>query len=197
VAALTPRAEIEGEMGDQHMGLQARLMSQALRKLTAIISRTRSAVIFINQLRQKIGIVYGNPETTTGGQALKFYCSVRLDIRKKKVIKRGDEAIGSEVKVKVVKNKLAPPFREAEFEILYGTGVNKLGELVDTAEKLGVVEKTGAWYSYDGAKLGQGKDKVLAHLDEHPALAQQLRDTLLKQARTQYPPAAAETGGAS
>ncbi len=183
VAALTPRAEIEGEMGEAHMGLQARLMSQALRKLTAIISRTRTAVIFINQLRMKIGVVYGNPETTTGGNALKFYCSVRLDIRKKKVIKRGEESIGNEVKVKVVKNKLAPPFREAEFEILYGIGVNKLGELVDTAEKLGIVEKTGAWYSYEGAKLGQGKDKVVAHLDEHPVLAQQLRDLLIKQAK--------------
>ena len=183
VAALTPRAEIEGEMGDTHMGLQARLMSQALRKLTAIISRTRTAVIFINQLRMKIGVVYGNPETTTGGNALKFYCSVRLDIRKKKVIKRGEESIGSEVRVKVVKNKLAPPFREAEFEILYGTGVNKLGELVDTAEKLGIVEKTGSWYSYEGAKLGQGKDKVQAHLEEHPVLAQQLRDVLVKQAK--------------
>jgi recombination protein RecA len=183
VAALTPRAEIEGEMGDSHMGLQARLMSQALRKLTAQISRTRTIVIFINQLRQKIGVVYGNPETTTGGNALKFYASVRLDIRRKKPIKRGDETIGSECKVKVVKNKLAPPFREADFEILYGVGVNKLGELVDTAEKLGLVEKSGTWYAYDGAKLGQGRDKVLAHLDEHPALQQQLRDALIKQAR--------------
>ena len=137
----------------------------------------------MNQLRMKIGVVYGNPETTTGGNALKFYCSVRLDIRKKKVIKRGEESIGSEVRVKVVKNKLAPPFREAEFEILYGTGVNKLGELVDTAEKLGIVEKTGSWYSYEGAKLGQGKDKVQAHLEEHPVLAQQLRDVLVKQAK--------------
>jgi recombination protein RecA len=137
----------------------------------------------MNQLRQKIGVVYGNPETTTGGNALKFYCSVRLDIRRKKAIKRGDETIGSECKVKVVKNKLAPPFREADFEILYGTGVNKLGELVDTAEKLGVMEKSGTRYSYDGAKLGQGRDKVLAHLDEHPAMQQQLRDQLIKQAR--------------
>src|SRR4026209_536431 len=168
VAALTPRAEIEGEMGDTHMGLQARLMSQALRKLTAQISKTRAIVIFINQLRQKIGVVYGNPETTTGGNALKFYCSVRLDIRRKKAIKRGEETVGSEVKVKVVKNKMAPPFREADFEILYGIGVNKLGELVDTAEKLGLVEKSGTWYSYDGAKIGQGRDKMLAHLDEHP-----------------------------
>jgi recombination protein RecA len=183
VAALTPRAEIEGDMGESHMGLQARLMSQALRKLTAVISRTRTVIIFINQLRQKIGVVYGNPETTTGGNALKFYCSVRLDIRRKKPIKRGEETIGSECKVKVVKNKLAPPFREADFEILYGTGVNRLGELVDTAEKLGVVEKSGTWYSYEGAKLGQGRDKIIAHLDEHPALQIQLRDALLKQAR--------------
>jgi recombination protein RecA len=183
VAALTPRAEIEGEMGEAHMGLQARLMSQALRKLTAVISRTKTVVIFINQLRQKIGIVYGNPETTTGGNALKFYCSVRLDIRKKKVIKRGEDSVGSEVKVKVVKNKLAPPFREAEFEILFGTGVNKLGELIDTAEKLGIVEKSGTWYSYDGAKLAQGREKALAHLDEHPALADQLRAALVRQAK--------------
>jgi recombination protein RecA len=191
VAALTPRAEIEGDMGDTHMGLQARLMSQALRKLTAVISKTRTVVIFINQLRQKIGVVYGNPETTTGGNALKFYCSVRLDIRRKKAIKRGEESIGSEVKVKVVKNKLAPPFREAEFEILYGSGVNKLGELVDTAEKLGLMEKSGTWYSYEGTKIGQGRDKVLAHLDEHPALQQQLRTALVAQARR-----AAAGGGA-
>ncbi len=188
VAALTPRAEIEGEMGDSHMGLQARLMSQALRKLTAQISRTRTVVIFINQLRQKIGVVYGNPETTTGGNALKFYCSVRLDIRRKKAIKRGEETIGSECKVKVVKNKLAPPFREAEFEILYGTGINKLGELVDTSEKLGLIEKSGTWYSHDGNKLGQGRDKAMAHLEEHPALQQQLRDALVKQARASTAP---------
>ena len=183
VAALTPRAEIEGEMGDSHMGLQARLMSQALRKLTAVISRTRTVVIFINQLRQKIGVVYGNPETTTGGNALKFYCSVRLDIRRKKAIKRGEEVIGSECKVKVVKNKLAPPFREAEFEILYGTGVNRTAELVDTAEKFGLVEKSGTWYSYHGAKIGQGRDKAMAHFDENPQMQVQLRAALLAQAR--------------
>ena len=183
VAALTPRAELEGDMGDAHMGLQARLMSQALRKLTAVIAKTRTVVVFINQLRMKIGVMYGNPETTTGGNALKFYCSVRLDIRRKKAIKRGDETIGSECKVKVVKNKCAPPFREADFEILYGMGINKLGELVDTSEKLGLLEKSGTWYSHDGAKIGQGRDKVLAHLDEHPALQQQLRDALIKQAR--------------
>src|ERR1700756_713769 len=153
VAALVPKGELEGEMGDSKMGLQARLMSQALRKLTATISKTNTICIFINQLREKIGVMFGNPETTTGGNALKFYSSVRLDIRRKKAIKRGDETIGSECKVKVVKNKLAPPFREADFEILYGSGVNKLGELVDTAEKLGVMEKAGTWYSYEGAKL--------------------------------------------
>jgi recombination protein RecA len=191
VAALTPRAEIEGEMGDTHMGLQARLMSQALRKLTAAISRTRTIVIFINQLRQKIGVVYGNPETTTGGNALKFYCSVRLDIRRKKPIKRGEEMIGSEIKVKVVKNKLAPPFREADFEILYGTGVNRVAELVDTAEKLGLVEKSGTWYSYEGNKIAQGRDKALAHFDENPKLQEQLRDALIKLARH------AATGGAA
>jgi len=183
VAALTPRAEIEGDMGDAHMGLQARLMSQALRKLTAQISKTRTVVIFINQLRQKIGVVYGNPETTTGGNALKFYCSVRLDIRRKQSLKRGDEVIGSQCKVKVVKNKMAPPFREAEFDILYGTGIHKLGELVDTGEKLGLVEKSGTWYSYGTEKLGQGRDKALAHLGEHPALQVQLREQLIKQAR--------------
>ena len=183
VAALTPRAEIEGDMGDSHMGLQARLMSQALRKLTAQIARTKTIVVFINQLRQKIGVIYGNPETTTGGNALKFYCSVRLDIRRKKAIKRGEEVIGSECKVKVVKNKLAPPFREADFEIIYGQGIHKLGELVDTAEKLGLLEKSGTWYAYQGTKLGQGREKVLAHLEEHPALQTQLRDALVKQAK--------------
>jgi recombination protein RecA len=199
VAALTPRAEIEGEMGDAHMGLQARLMSQALRKLTGQISRTRTVLIFINQLRQKIGVVYGNPETTTGGNALKFYCSVRLDIRRKKAIKRGDESIGSECKVKVVKNKLAPPFREADFEILYGTGINKLAELVDTSEKFGLMEKSGTWYSYGGAKLGQGREKVVAHLDEHPALQQQLREALVRQAKAaaSAPPPAHANGAAS
>jgi recombination protein RecA len=197
VAALTPKAEIEGEMGDSHMGLQARLMSQALRKLTAIINRTRTTVIFINQLRQKIGVVYGNPETTTGGNALKFYCSVRLDIRKKKTIKRGEESVGSEVKVKVVKNKLAPPFREAEFEILYGTGVNKMGELIDTAEKLGLVDKAGTWYSYGGQKLGQGRDKAQTFLDDNPLLVDQLRGALVKAAKLATAPGApaAAAGG--
>ena len=178
----------------------ARVISpRAITQRFEFVALSRGA--FCNQLRQKIGVVYGNPETTTGGNALKFYCSVRLDIRRKKAIKRGDETIGSECKVKVVKNKLAPPFREADFEILYGTGVNKLGELVDTAEKLGVVEKSGTWYSYDGTKIGQGRDKVLAHLDEHPAMQQQLREQLIRQARlaavTPSPAAAAAAGAAS
>ena len=183
VAALTPRAEIEGEMGDSHMGLQARLMSQALRKLTAVISRTKTVVIFINQLRQKIGVVFGNPETTTGGNALKFYCSVRLDIRRRKMIKRGEEIVGTETRVKVVKNKLAPPFREAHFEILYGIGINQTAELVDQSEQFGLVEKKGAWYSYNGEKLGHGRDKAMAHLTENPTTADEIRSILLERAK--------------
>ncbi len=188
VAALTPRAEIEGEMGDSHMGLQARLMSQALRKLTGAMARTKTAVIFINQLRMKIGLVFGNPETTTGGNALKFYASMRLDIRKGKPIKVGEEMVGSEVKVKVVKNKLAPPFREAQFEILYGTGVNKMAELIDTGERFGLVSKSGAWYAYEGERLGQGRERVAAHLIEHPAVAERLRAAVLERGRAGLPP---------
>ena len=183
VAALTPRAELEGDMGDSHMGLQARLMSQALRKLTAAVAKTKTVIIFINQLRQKIGVVYGNPEVTTGGNALKFYCSVRLDIRRKKVIKRDDVIVGCNTRVKVVKNKVAPPFREAEFEILFGTGVNRAGELIDSAEKLGVVDRNGAWYSYKGVKLGQGREKTLAHLREHPKKATEIQKLLWAQVR--------------
>jgi len=183
VAALTPRAEIEGEMGDHHMALQARLMSQALRKLTAAASRTKTTVIFINQLRLKVGVVFGNPETTTGGNALKFYSSVRLDIRRKKPIKVGDEIVGSCTRVKVVKNKMAPPFREANFEIMYGTGVNRLAELVDTAEGLGLVEKSGAWYSYKGEKLGHGRDKAMATLSEQPDMADQLKGLLMQHVK--------------
>jgi recombination protein RecA len=185
VAALTPRAEIEGDMGDSHMGLQARLMSQALRKLTAVISKTKTICVFINQLRMKIGVVYGNPETTTGGNALKFYCSVRLDIRKGKPIKRGEEVVGSETRVKVVKNKMAPPFREAHFEILYGQGVNKTGEVVDCAEAQGLLLKSGSWYSHGGTRLCQGREKMLAHMDENPALALGLRTELVERARLQ------------
>lgn len=174
VAALTPKAEIEGEMGDSHMGLQARLMSQALRKLTANIKRSNTLVIFINQIRMKIGVVYGNPETTTGGNALKFYASVRLDIRRIGPIKRGDEVIGNETRVKVVKNKVAPPFKQAVFDILYGEGVSRSGEIVDLGVGCGLIEKTGAWYNYQGEHIGQGKDNARIFLKEHPEKAAEI-----------------------
>jgi recombination protein RecA len=171
VAALTPKAEIEGEMGDSLPGLQARLMSQALRKLTATIKRTNCLVIFINQIRMKIGVMFGNPETTTGGNALKFYASVRLDIRRTGSIKKGEEVIGNETKVKVVKNKVAPPFRAAEFDILYGEGISREGEIIDLGATCNIVEKSGAWYSYNGERIGQGKDNVREYLREHPEVA--------------------------
>ncbi|MDF1583273.1 MAG: recombinase RecA [Methyloprofundus sp.] len=174
VAALTPKAEIEGDMGDSHMGLQARLMSQALRKLTANIKRSNTMVIFINQIRMKIGVMFGSPETTTGGNALKFYASVRLDIRRIGAIKKGDEIIGNETRVKVVKNKVAPPFKQAEFEIIYGEGVSFLGELVDLGVKYGFVNKAGSWYSYGNDKIGQGKDNVRLYLKENPDLVIEL-----------------------
>jgi recombination protein RecA len=174
VAALVPRAEIEGEMGDQLPGLQARLMSQALRKLTGNIKRTNTLVIFINQIRMKIGVMFGNPETTTGGNALKFYSSVRLDIRRIGSIKKGDEVIGSETRVKVVKNKVAPPFRQAEFDILYGEGISRLGEILELGVQAGVVEKSGAWYAYKKDRIGQGKDNAREYLREHPELASEL-----------------------
>ncbi len=174
VAALTPRAEIEGDMGDSHMGLQARLMSQALRKLTGNIKRSNTMVIFINQIRMKIGVMFGNPETTTGGNALKFYASVRLDIRRIGAIKRGDEVIGNETRVKVVKNKVAPPFKQCEFEILYGEGTSREGELIDLGVKHGLIEKAGAWYSYNEERIGQGKDNVRGFLKEHPEMADEI-----------------------
>ena len=174
VAALTPKAEIEGEMGDSHMGLHARLMSQALRKLTANIKRSNTLVIFINQIRMKIGVMFGNPETTTGGNALKFYASVRIDIRRIGAIKKGDEIIGNETRVKVVKNKVAPPFKQAEFEILYGEGISRNGEIIDLGVKINVVDKAGAWYSYCGERIGQGKDNAKQYLKEHPATAQEI-----------------------
>ena len=180
VAALTPRAEIEGEMGDSHMGLQARLMSQALRKMTGNAKRSNCMVIFINQIRMKIGVMFGSPETTTGGNALKFYASVRLDIRRIGQVKEGDEIVGSETRVKVVKNKMAPPFKEALFQILYGKGVNQLGELVDLAVAQELVQKAGAWYSYQGNKIGQGKNNVIRHLEEHPEIAKEL-DRLIRE----------------
>lgn len=184
VAALTPRAEIEGEMGDSHMGLQARLMSQALRKITGNAKRSNCMVIFINQIRMKIGVMFGSPETTTGGNALKFYASVRLDIRRVGQVKEGDEIIGSETKVKVVKNKMAPPFKEALFQILYGKGVNHLGELVDLAVQQNIVQKAGAWYSYQGDKIGQGKNNTIRHLEEHPELAQGIEAIIREQLLT-------------
>ena len=174
VAALTPRAEIEGEMGDHHVGLQARLMSQALRKITGNIKNANCLVIFINQIRMKIGVMFGNPETTTGGNALKFYASVRLDIRRIGAVKEGEEVIGSETRVKVVKNKVAPPFKQAEFQILYGSGINRMGEIVDYGVKLGMVDKAGAWYSYQGNKIGQGKNNVMKFLQENPEIAKEL-----------------------
>ncbi|MDR2637273.1 MAG: recombinase RecA [Zoogloeaceae bacterium] len=174
VAALTPKAEIEGEMGDSMMGVQARLMSQALRKLTANIKKTNTLVVFINQIRMKIGVMFGNPETTTGGNALKFYASVRLDIRRTGAIKRGDEVIGNETKVKVVKNKVAPPFREAFFDILYGEGISREGEIVELGVNHKIVEKSGAWYAYKGNKIGQGKDNAREFLKAHPEVAQEI-----------------------
>ena len=183
VAALTPKAEIEGEMGDSHMGLQARLMSQALRKITGNAKRSNCMVIFINQIRMKIGVMFGSPETTTGGNALKFYASVRLDIRRVGQVKEGEDIVGSETKVKVVKNKMAPPFREAMFQIMYGLGTNRLGELVDLAAAQDIVQKAGAWYSYKGSKIGQGKNNVIRYFEENPAIAEeiekQVRDLLL------------------
>jgi len=174
VAALVPRAEIEGEMGDSHMGLQARLMSQALRKLTGTISRSNTLVIFINQIRMKIGVMFGNPETTTGGNALKFYASVRCDIRRIAAIKQGEQTVGSRTRVRVVKNKVAPPFREAEFDIMYGIGINKAGEILDLGSELGVIEKSGAWYSYAGDRIGQGRDNACDFLRENPRMMAEL-----------------------
>lgn len=174
VAALVPKGELEGEMGDSKMGLQARLMSQALRKLTATISKTNTVCIFINQLREKIGVMFGNPETTTGGNALKFYCSVRLDIRRISQIKDGDAAVGNRVKVKVVKNKVAPPFRSAEFDIVFGEGISKIGEILDMGVELGIVQKSGSWFSYDGNKLGQGRDAVKDLLHDNPELSAEI-----------------------
>lgn len=181
VAALTPKAEIEGEMGDSHVGLQARLMSQALRKLTGAIKQTNTLCIFINQIRMKIGVMFGNPETTTGGNALKFYSSVRLDIRRIGAVKEGDEMVGNETRVKVVKNKVAPPFKQAEFQIMYGAGTNRLGEVIDFGVKLGLVDKAGAWYSYKGDKIGQGKANACKFLDENAEIAAEIESQVRAQ----------------
>jgi len=182
VAALTPRAEIEGDMGDSHMGLQARLMSQALRKLTGSIKKTNTLVIFVNQIRMKIGVMFGNPETTTGGNALKFYSSVRLDIRRIGAIKKGDEVIGAETRVKVVKNKVAPPFRQAEFDVLYGEGISLEGEIIEQGVQLNLIEKAGSWYSYNGEKIGQGKDNVRDFLKQNPEISKSLEDQIRSNA---------------
>lgn len=181
VAALTPKAEIEGDMGDTHMGLQARLMSQALRKMTGNIKNSNTLVIFINQIRMKIGVMFGSPETTTGGNALKFYASVRLDIRRIGSIKEGDEVVGSETRVKVVKNKVAPPFRQAEFQIMYGTGIYRMGEIIDLGVKLNLLDKSGAWYAYNGEKIGQGKKNVGVYLEANPQIAKDIEEKIRAQ----------------
>jgi recombination protein RecA len=190
VAALVPRAEIEGEMGDQHMGLQARLMSQALRKLTGSISKSMTCVVFINQIRMKIGVMFGNPETTTGGNALKFYASQRLEIRRIAAIKEGDQVVGNRTRVKVVKNKIAPPFKEAEFDIIYGLGISKEGEIVDLGVTLGVIEKSGSWYSFDGERIGQGRENVKRFLGEHLEIRDRISGLILEKAGLKKEPAA-------
>lgn len=189
VAALVPKAEIDGEMGDSHVGLQARLMSQGLRKLTAVISKTNCTVIFINQLREKIGVMFGNPETTTGGRALKFYASVRLDVRRIETLKQGGEMIGNRVRVKVVKNKIAPPFKEAEFDIMFGQGISKEGDILDLAAKVDIIDKSGAWYAYNGAKIGQGRENAKNYLKENPAIC----DEVEQKVRNYYALQGAET----
>ena len=195
VAALVPKAEIDGDMGDSHVGLQARLMSQALRKLTAAISKSNCIVIFINQLREKIGVMFGNPETTTGGRALKFYASVRLDVRRIEAIKQGGEVVGNRTRIKVVKNKIAPPFKEAEFDIMFGKGISREGDILDNAANLGIVNKSGAWYAYEGEKIGQGRDNAKQFLREHPEICQEIETKV----RTHYEmdgPAEAEDSNA-
>ena len=182
VAALVPKAEIDGEMGDSHVGLQARLMSQALRKLTAIISKSNCIVIFINQLREKVGVMFGNPEVTTGGRALKFYSSVRMDVRRIETLKQGGEVVGNRVRVKVVKNKIAPPFKEAEFDIMFGKGISKEGDILDLAVKENIVEKSGAWFAYDGSKIGQGRENAKQYLLSHPAICEEIE----AQVRVKY-----------
>jgi recombination protein RecA len=192
VAALVPRAEIEGEMGDSHMGLQARLMSQALRKLTATISKSNTIVIFINQIRMKIGVMFGNPETTTGGNALKFYASVRMDIRRTASLKQGQDVIGNRTRVKVVKNKVAPPFKEAEFDIMYGTGISREGDIVDLGADSGIIDKSGAWYSYGGERIGQGRENAKQFLKDNPELSRAVEAKILEHFGLSAPAAAAE-----
>jgi len=196
VAAVVPKTEIEGEMGDSHMGLQARLMSQALRKLTGTISKSHTAVIFINQIRMKIGVMFGNPETTTGGNALKFYATIRMDIRRISQIKRDDGVIGARTRVKVVKNKLAPPFREAEFDILYGEGISREGDVLDLGVGLGVVEKSGSWYSVDGERIGQGRENARVFLRDHPDVLEGLGRKIFEKTGVAEAPKTAQEGKA-
>jgi len=197
VAALVPKAELEGEMGDSHMGLQARLMSQALRKLTGIVSKSNTCLVFINQIREKIGVMFGNPETTTGGRALKFYASVRADVRRVASIKDGDEVTGSRTKVKVVKNKVAPPFREAEFDIMYGVGISKEGDLIDLGTERGILEKSGAWFSYKGERMGQGRENAKQFLKENTDIRQKIEDELRKSLNILLPGTAEVAASAS
>ena len=181
VAALVPKAEIDGDMGDSHVGLQARLMSQALRKLTSVISKSNCIVIFINQLREKVGVMFGNPETTTGGRALKFYSSIRLDVRRIESLKQGGEVVGNRTRIKVVKNKIAPPFREAEFDIMFGQGISKEGDVLDLAANFGIVNKSGAWYAYNGEKIGQGRENAKIYLKENPAVCEEIESKVRAQ----------------
>ena len=201
VAALVPRAELEGEMGDSHMGLQARLMSQALRKLTGCISKSKTCVIFINQLRMKLGVMFGNPETTTGGNALKFYSSMRLDIRRVSALKEGEEVVGSRTRVKVVKNKLAPPFKQVEFDIIFGEGISMEGDVIDLAQNLNILDKSGSWFSFEGEKLGQGRDNTRLFLKQHPEITDKIRSRILAKTAKAAPqpgaPAALEAGAAA
>ena len=190
VAALVPKAEIQGEMGDSHVGLQARLMSQALRKIAGAINRSGTCVIFINQLREKIGIMFGNPETTTGGRALKFYASMRMDVRKIDTIKKGEEVFGNRTRVKIVKNKVAPPFRKAEFDIMYGTGISLSGDILDMASDIGIIDKSGSWYSYNGERIGQGRENVKEFLEKNPAVLEEIRGKLMDHLRASSPGAA-------
>ena len=195
VAALVPKAEIQGEMGDSHVGLQARLMSQALRKIAGAVNKSNTCVIFINQLREKIGIMFGNPETTTGGRALKFYASMRLDVRRVETIKKGEDMLGNRTRVKIVKNKVAPPFKKAEFDIMYGTGISLPGDILDTATDIGIIEKAGSWYSYNGERIGQGRENVKTYLEEHPDVLEDVRARVMKHFDDSKQPADANDGG--
>ena len=195
VEALVPKAEIQGEMGDSHVGLQARLMSQALRKIAGAVNKSNTCVIFINQLREKIGIMFGNPETTTGGRALKFYASMRLDVRRVETIKKGEDMLGNRTRVKIVKNKVAPPFKKAEFDIMYGTGISLPGDILDTATDIGIIEKAGSWYSYNGERIGQGRENVKTYLEEHPDVLEDVRARVMKHFEDSKQPADAKDGG--